>query len=59
MEHVTGSGARNIATVFLAAARSRAAAITNDNRYGIQGFGTVTSQVINNTKLSASMAAAP
>ena len=49
----TGSGAGNIATVSLVGGTLQGGTITNDNSSGIQGIGTVTSRVINNTRILA------
>ncbi len=49
----TGSGAGNIAAVALLGGTLQGGTITNDNSSGIQGIGTVTSRVINNTRLLA------
>ena len=49
----TGSGAGNIAAVSLVGGTLQGGTITNDNSSGIQGIGTVTSRVINNTRLLA------
>ena len=49
----TGSGAGSIASVQLVGGTLQGGTITNDNSSGIQGIGTVTSQVLNNTRLLA------
>ena len=49
----TGSGAGIIADVQLLGGTLQGGTITNDNGSGIQGIGTVTSRVINNTRLLA------
>ncbi|QDT73209.1 beta strand repeat-containing protein [Lacipirellula limnantheis] len=49
----TGSGVGSIGVVSLSGGTLQGGVITNDNINGIQGFGTVTSRVINNAKLIA------
>jgi hypothetical protein len=49
----TGNGAGSIGAVVLAGGTLQGGTVTNDIATGIQGFGTITSRVINNTKLLA------